>query len=65
VIPPLITAPVGDPGEPSQQLRSLYRSRGQAAPNIGIGHDTIDRARARLSNGRMHQQRSSGRDEGL
>jgi YVTN family beta-propeller protein len=61
VIPPLITAPVGDPGEPSQQLRALHRGRRQAPANVRIGHDTIDRARARLGNGRMHQQRSSGR----
>ncbi len=43
VIPPLITAPVGDPGEPSQQLRTLHRGRRQAPSNVGIGHDTIDR----------------------
>ena len=43
VIPPLITAPVGDPGEPSQQLRALHRGRRQAPSNVGIGHDTIDR----------------------
>ncbi len=43
VIPPLVTAPVGDPDEPSQQLRTLHRGRRQAPSNAGIGHDTINR----------------------
>jgi hypothetical protein len=42
VISPLVTAPVRDPGEPSQQLRASHRGRRQAPANVGIGHDTID-----------------------
>lgn len=43
MIPPLITAPIGDPGEPLQQVRAADRGTGQTIMVLGMRHDIIDR----------------------
>jgi len=60
VIPALTTTAVTNPAEPAQQVRTADRDIGKPITTLGIGHDTTDRRRAGLGDGRMHQQRSSG-----
>jgi hypothetical protein len=43
VIPTLIATPIGDPGEPPQQVSAPDRGIGQTSVAVWIGHDSIDR----------------------